>query len=141
MFPDQYSPKNFQTIIDRPDEEKPKRFFEEKEAPTGLYIKDPIGFFFYKQDPSGIDAKAYRENVAVSAFLYTEKVKPHFVEAAAKLGRDGYGVDWLMRVAEAGEVIELGKQEFAKQVKLQKRTHQQRNNIDILQRIKKKKEK
>ena len=59
-------------------------------------MRDPIGRFYYNKDPDGSDAKAYRENIGISAFLYAEKVKPCFIEAANRMDTPGYGVGWLM---------------------------------------------
>ena len=83
---------------------------------TGLYVRDPIGRFYYNKDPNGSDAKAYRENIGISAFLYAEKVKPFFIEAANKLDTPGYGVGWLMLDStfdrEEGEIAEKSDRQF-----------------------------
>lgn len=82
----------------------------------GLYVRDPIGRFYYNKDPDGSDAKAYRENIGISAFMYAEKVKPHFIEASNKLDTPGYGVGWLMLNSsfdgEEGEIVEPIKESF-----------------------------
>lgn len=70
-----------------------------------LYIRDPIGKFFYRADPTGNEMTAYRENIGIQAFRYATDVKNHFVESYEKLGRAGCGFDWLMRLSP--EPIEL----------------------------------
>ena len=44
-----------------------------------MYIKDPIGKFYYRADPTGAEMHAYRENIAASAWRYTEMVKTEFM--------------------------------------------------------------
>jgi len=45
-----------------------------------LYIKDPIGKFYYRADPTGTEMSTYRENIGASSYRYTEMVKGEFLD-------------------------------------------------------------
>lgn len=95
IFPLDYKPLD-EKIVELPALEKRywtsivpsavSKLLSYQETRPSLYIKDPIGIFYYKADPTGSDMKGYREDIGVSAFGYVEYVKPYFIEAAKKLG-------------------------------------------------------
>ena len=45
-----------------------------------IYIKDPIGKFYYRADPTGVELQNYRENIGASSFRYTDMVKGEFLD-------------------------------------------------------------
>ena len=95
ILPDEYSPeREFPRIIDLPAPKKSSfyvmRMFASRDSNDELvpylYIRDPIGKFFYRADPTGTEMTAYRENIGIQAFRYATNVKNHFIESYQKLG-------------------------------------------------------
>ena len=85
---------------------------DEPEPREDIFIKDPIGFNWYKM---AHETFAYRENIGSSAYRYWEMVKPVFVEAHLKLAKEP-SLKWLMdlKSEESGpeNLAELNLEEF-----------------------------
>jgi len=71
LFRDEYIQNdNFKTMVEVPE------YVQEKMARTGrLYIRDPIGKFYYRADPTGVELQTYRENIGASSWRYSDMVK------------------------------------------------------------------
>lgn len=81
IFNDEYSQSSsFPTIVPVPE------FLKNKPNWRGnLYIKDPIGKFYYRADPTGTELQTYRENIGASSFRYTEMVKGEFMDTLREI--------------------------------------------------------
>ena len=81
IFNDEYSQStHFPTMLPVPE------FIKNKPNWRGnLYIKDPIGKFYYRADPTGTELQTYRENIGISSWRYTEMVKGEFLDTWREL--------------------------------------------------------
>ena len=124
MFPEEYKKLDATTfdLQEHFDAKEPKRrfyhcFSESKiDMTDGLYIKDPIGYNYYK---IADELFAFRENIGVSAFRYTEVVKPHFIEASKELSFHE-GVDWLFRIFDKNNSLNSETEKEGNQILMKK---------------------